>query len=119
MRERSLHPPRPRMSEELRAGSCTLRKHDLADAMQSGGEDRSSNRRRCRRCSAQGNKCTTSGKQSPCRSWVARHPKPDRAKGGGEGGIAAQLQRMQQNQRLIVRPNESCVPVLCPEVDPF
>jgi hypothetical protein len=24
---------------------------------------------------------------SPCRSWVACHPKPDRAKGGGAGGI--------------------------------
>jgi len=34
------------------------------------------------------------------------------------GGIAAQLQQNQQNQRLIASPITLCVPVLCPEVEP-
>src|SRR5258708_4821670 len=36
---------------------------------------------------------------------------------GGEGGIAALSLQDKQNQRVISRPNASCVPVLCPEVD--
>ena len=33
-----------------------------------------------------------------------------------EGGIAAELTQLQQNQVLLVRKTRLCVPILCPEV---
>src|SRR5262245_47625370 len=39
--------------------------------------------------------------------------------GGGEGGIATPFTETLQNKAFFARPSTSCVPVLCPKVEPY